>query len=82
MKYVLICKYIFRYAKSNGELVTQQNLALTQPTNYPVTVPCNSPALQVAIKDGVLWVLTISGSLLARKASDGKKSKSVWKEIK
>lgn len=73
--------FIYRYAKSNGELVTQQNLTLTKPCNYPETVPCNSPALQVAIKDGVLWVLTISASLLARKSTDGKKSKSVWKEI-
>lgn len=69
------------YAKSNGELLSQQKLTSANPYSYPESVYCSSPALQVAVRNGVVWVLTVGGSLLTKKVTDARMSKKKWKEI-
>ncbi|KFM61087.1 Tectonin beta-propeller repeat-containing protein 2, partial [Stegodyphus mimosarum] len=68
------------YVSSNGHLIRQSNLTPSQPFGYPEVVPIKVSALQVAVRKGVVWILTISRSLFCKKYSKGKLT-SHWKEI-
>ncbi|XP_035233597.1 tectonin beta-propeller repeat-containing protein 2-like [Stegodyphus dumicola] len=68
------------YVSSNGHLIRQNNLTPSQPFGYPEVVPIKVSALQVAVRKGVVWILTISRSLFCKKYSKGKLT-SQWKEI-
>jgi len=74
-----ICKCYHRLVTTDGVVRVQLNLSQTCPTSRTFSVKCDVKVFEIKVHSGVVWALTVHGSILVRVGvSEDKKEGLGW----